>query len=271
MVIRNIFAEFRHPTRWRDMAEVVLEKNPDAQPQRGMCFISDDKMWTVARVDVRDESKGWAVWMGQRRIGDHLFFGTVEVAKAFAFLASIPIRGLAQVLRVVARGRRLWLDAAALLARAASPPAPSGTTPRRAETFADRERGVTEAGRLLERVEGYEFADAPGAVAFRCLATAAKAGPAAAMVGVPRRVLLQPTEARLMYFEGNLCIAGTQCQVRQVVERAHGLDGPSSLETLAADLSAQWRARIEARDIVAALEYVGQPDEIVAGAAQGAS
>jgi hypothetical protein len=40
------------------------------------------------RADPRDPAKGWAVWMGQRRIGDHLHLADQDIAKMFARIVS---------------------------------------------------------------------------------------------------------------------------------------------------------------------------------------
>lgn len=248
MFLRSAFVEVsRHSSRWRDMAEVVLEANPDATPERGVCFVSGDRMWSVARVDTRDESKGWAVWMGQRRIGDHLFFRDADVAKAFVFFVALPIRGVARALRVVAKGRRLALSAVAAAARLVGGSAPEDEQDRlllRAEDFGDRERALAGGERLLERVAGYEFEDAPGAVAFRCLATAARLGNApASMIAVPRSTLLLPTDIRLMRMPDGICIAGTRVQVREVVRWDRG------------DVNALDSTSLAPADIRAAREY----------------
>ena len=229
MGISRIFVELKSKPlfpRWRDMAEVVLEVNPGATPQPGVCFISDDRMWSVARVDVNDEAKGWAVWMGTRRIGDHLLFRDADVAKAFVFFVSMPVRGFAGVLRVAARGRRLALSAIAAAARWAAWTGPdvaeepqSGGLLLAAKLFKNGERALASGGRLLERVTGYEFADAPAAVAFRCLATAARLGNVpATMLAVPRGTLLQPTDIRLMRTPEGLCIAGTPRDCVRAIE-----------------------------------------------------
>lgn len=262
MGIRRVYVEVCSTLlfpRWRDMAEVVLEANPGATPQPGVCFVSDDRLWSVARVDVNDEAKGWAAWMGQRRIGDHLFFRDADVAKAFALLVSLPVRGLAGVLQVAGRARRLALSAVAAAARlvAAPPDAPRQDGTRTAETFADRERALAAGGRLLERVAGYEFADAPAAVAFRCLATAARLGNTpASMLAVPRGTLLQPADIRLMRTPEGLCVAGVRVEVREVVLQARTLEGVADpVAALAKHSYTSDPRRITEADVRAALEY----------------
>lgn len=266
--------------RWRDMAEIILEANPGATPQPGVCFVSADKLWSVARVDVNDEAKGWAVWFaGQRRIGDHLYFRDADVAKVFALLVSLPVRGLAGVLQVAGRARRLALSAVAAAARlvAAPPDAPRQDGTRTAETFADRERALAGGGQLLERVAGYEFADAPTAVAFRCLATAARLGNTpASMLAVPRGTQLQPTDIRLMRTPEGLHIAGTRVEVHEVVRRARVFAASNApAGSVAAATASIWQApRLTEADVHAALGYAeAHPDEFAdldAAAQEGA-
>lgn len=269
--------------QWRDAADVVLKANPNATPMRGACFVSADGRWSVARVDTRDESKGWRVWMGQRAIGDHLFFAGDAEAKVFAGIVSMPIRGLARVLGVLSRGRRLALDVAKGLARlqelrrvfvdvVTEPPPEPG---RPAESFKNGERALAGGGRLLERVEGYEFQDAPGAVAFRCLATVSQIGrKPAAMIAVPRGTRLQPTDIRLMRTAGlGLHIAGSKLTVREVVRKARQWSPDRGPGTFTEALAIVWA--ITEADVSAALAYAeAHPAEFVdvdAGLAQEAA
>lgn len=133
MRIRHVISEGLgqpRPPFWRDLADVVSQTNPDATPARGMCFISDDNLWTVARVDIRDPAKGWAVWMGQRRVGEHILLRDEDVAKVFARLAMVPVRGISRVLRSIGLMRATALALMGVAARIAAPWAADETDDR---------------------------------------------------------------------------------------------------------------------------------------------